>query len=336
MMLTSSFPFRSLMYISLAPWSGVGTHSNRNETLGVASKIYVISLSSRADRRKQMELLRESLGLRWTYVEGIDAKNDMIDKILNSVRSVRATNSSGSSFMWPEDFSQLDERIDIWSPGFLTSHGLTNSSEPMLCATQDNTVTPYDPMIEIPEYRLLTRARIACWHSHLLVIQSIANDPDLNDTDSVIVLEDDLDMERDVQARLGYLWPFLPADWDMVYLGHCWSNETFFPALNAEDSQNALGTYIHPSKSPSCTHSYLLSKAGARRLLLHLRYSPFAYSRAVDRAFSWLIQSSRIRSFSVVPSVAIQRKIATSDVMSGIGSRWKDDLVNGVFNSTKV
>jgi hypothetical protein len=44
-------------------------------------------------------------------------------------------------------------------------------------------------------------------------------------------------------------------------------------------------------------------RSGARLLLLHLRYAPFAYSHAVDLAISWLIQSRRLKSYSVIPSV---------------------------------
>jgi hypothetical protein len=117
--------------------------------------------------------------------------------------------------------------------------------------------------------------------------------------------------------------------------GHCWSDETFYPALNAHDNSTAYNstvvTYIHPSKGPSCTHAYALTRSGARRLLVHLRYPPFAYSRSIDLAFSWLIQNERIKSFSVVPSMVIQRKNGNSDIMPGKGSDWKDDLIDGVY-----
>ena len=118
--------------------------------------------------------------------------------------------------------------------------------------------------------------------------------------------------------------------------GHCWSNETFYPPLNADDDATALNrtvTHIHPSRSPACSHGYALTRAGARRILVHLRYLPFAFSRPFDKAVSWLVQSDRIKSFSLYPSVVVQRKIANSDIMPGFGSTWKDELVNGMFDS---
>jgi hypothetical protein len=69
---------------------------------------------------------------------------------------------------------------------------------------------------------------------------------------------------------------------------------------------------------------------GARRLLLHLTYPRFAYSRAIDHALAWVVQSGRLNAFSVVPSVVVQRKIGNSDVGMGKGSGWRDRLVKGV------
>lgn len=68
--------------------------------------------------------------------------------------------------------------------------------------------------------------------------------------------------------------------------------------------------------------------------MAHLLYPPFAYSRALDQAYSWLIFTGRIQSYSIVPSIVVQRKIATSDVDAGergLGSEWRDGLVHGVF-----
>jgi len=105
----------------------------------------------------------------------------------------------------------------------------------------------------------------------------------------------------------------------------------FISALDLENS-----TSIHPSFSPKCTHGYALSRSGARKLVVHLRHPPFAYSRALDQAFAWLVQSGRIRAYSVVPSVVAQRKIDESDVMygqEGMGSVWMDRLFRGVFGT---
>jgi len=206
----------------------------------------------------------------------------------------------------------------------------------MACATQNNSIEPYQP--DLPAHKILTASRVACWYSHVSVIVTIANDNTLLANDAVIVLEDDVNMERDIHERLRHVWRFLPADWDIVYLGHCWSNESVNPALDAYENSTGINgtftaTHIHPSRSPLCTHAYALSRTGARRLLLHLRYPLFAYSRSIDKAISWLIESGRLKSFSIVPSVVIQRKVGKSDIMSGKGSTWRANLVDGVFEN---
>ena len=93
---------------------------------------------------------------------------------------------------------------------------------------------------------------------------------------------------------------------------------------------------VHPSFAPKCTHAYALSRTGAIRLLLHLLHSPFVNSRAFDQALSWLVQSSRLRAFSLVPSVVVQRKADKSDIdggEEGLGSQWQDHLEFGVLSS---
>ena len=122
------------------------------------------------------------------------------------------------------------------------------------------------------------------------------------------------------------------------YLGHCWSNETQGAALSpesmpAESMGRSSGSRLYLSTSPQCTHAYALSRMGARRLLLHLQYTPFAYSRAIDQALAWLIESGRLRSASVVPSLVVQRRVSLSDIPPGEGSVWRDYLVHGVFDT---
>ena len=120
--------------------------------------------------------------------------------------------------------------------------------------------------------------------------------------------------------------------------GHCWSNESHYSPLSlpnsAQNSVQGFRTTLHPSFNPECTHPYALSHPGARRLLLHLRYPPFSYSRALDQALSWLLRGGRLRAYSVTPSLLVQRKSGESDVMmgnQGMGSEWKENLEKSVL-----
>ena len=84
---------------------------------------------------------------------------------------------------------------------------------PLACASGNNVSATSPP--NLPLYRRLTTAKVACWYSHLETIREIANGKD----EAVLVFEDDIDIERDVKRRLQALLDVLPNDWDIVYLG---------------------------------------------------------------------------------------------------------------------
>jgi hypothetical protein len=77
-------------------------------------------------------------------------------------------------------------------------------------------------LVELPYWRVLTRGTLACWHSHIKLIRTVASETaqvGTNGTAGVIVLEDDVDMELDIQQRISRLWGELPLDWDILFLG---------------------------------------------------------------------------------------------------------------------
>ncbi|KAL6298169.1 hypothetical protein BKA93DRAFT_744693 [Sparassis latifolia] len=333
----------------------------QNETLGVASSIYVVSLPRRTDRRATMERLRQALSLTWTYIDAVQPDDLGVINIMNHVRtfrerSQRRHDSPGSDlvdsgrFDWinDSDFDSLVRSrasLGLTGSDFWTSQPLANNSPassddllPLTCATT-NLIDGPAFSSSIPAHMVLTTAKIACWYSHLEVIRRPTSlDGSLHGDDVSVILEDDVDMERDIRERLLAVWHLLPREWDIVFLGHCWSNESFHsPVADNSPAQNSTslrGVSLHPSFAPRCTHAYALTTSGARRLLLHLRHPPFAYSRAFDQALSWLVSSGRLKAFSIVPSVVVQRKIVAGDIdpgARGTGSTWRDHLLNGVF-----
>ncbi|EJF55931.1 hypothetical protein DICSQDRAFT_158099 [Dichomitus squalens LYAD-421 SS1] len=308
---------RSGEHLSVRPLGN--SHSSTLETF---SRIFVISRPARLDRRAAMEQLRQSLALHWTYVDAISPDDTLVAKIGGCVRFLRRQNPH-HLFEWPPDFDTL-------SRAPLSIQPTSSSPTPLTCAvTNHSDGVDFKP--SLPAYMLLTPPKLACWYSHLTAIFRFAGEVDRSGGPALF-LEDDVDMERDVGRRLEVLWPQLPSDWDIVFLGHCWSNESRYPAVG---SSNFVETTVHPSFAPKCTHAYALSHTGAIRLLLHLLHPPFAYSRALDQAFSWLIQSSRLRAYSLVPSVVVQRRADKSDIdggQDGLGSRWQDHLQHGVLS----
>ncbi|KAF8816615.1 hypothetical protein BYT27DRAFT_7181425 [Phlegmacium glaucopus] len=206
-------------------------------SLGVADNIFVISLRNRHRRRGDMEKLRMSLGLHWTYVDALDADAPLVSQIMDWVKALRTgpphilnTTRTASgllpdniNFAWPGDTDTLTnsrDKLDIWSTGVWPPPTEVMKPAPYLpitCATKNYSLTEYNT--ELKEYLILTYPRIACWHSHLSVIHGIVNNTPAGSSRVAIILEDDVDMEKNISEQMSYLWPSLPVDWDIVFLG---------------------------------------------------------------------------------------------------------------------
>jgi hypothetical protein len=215
-----SFPPLSVGLASLPNYLRV-----EDGVLPVPSRTYVISLPRRKDRHGEMERLRTRLGLRWTHVVAEDSQSALVGRIMSQVRTLRQeevlkinfpyppNNTIKLPFQWPSPMSSVSfNDPSLETPSTLVS--TTSDSEPLTCATENFTLFPYSP--RLPEYKILSRSRIACWHSHLSAIQSAS----IHAREKVaLVLEDDVDMEADIKQRLLTVWSLLPPDWDVVFLG---------------------------------------------------------------------------------------------------------------------
>lgn len=236
---------------------------SRSDTLGIASRIFVVSLSRRVDRREQMEILRNSLGARWIYVDAVESQSLSIQRIMDRVRMLREGSitrkpggkilivgtvvpvASSGTFRWPENIDALSSSTqaldfagsELWRLSLPTdatkTDPLTTSdldakmpasfimTDPPTCATNDNNIPLF--VRGLPEFKILTLAKIACWSSHLSVIRRIVDGSVMTDAasegDVSVILEDDIDMEWDIQERLAGVWTALPGGWDVVFLG---------------------------------------------------------------------------------------------------------------------
>lgn len=127
----------------------------------------------------------------------------------------------------------------------------------------------------------ISQSVIACWHAHYSLVRSFAiADGPLNAT--MLIMEDDVDMEFDFETTLRRSMPGLPADWDVLLPGYCDSTET---------NHRPVAGYprLRRSHHPLCNHGYIVSRRGARRLVSLLRSPSFAYSRPLDQAYQYLI-----------------------------------------------
>ena len=174
-----------------------------------------------------MEQLRYTIGLEFTYVNGTEGDEVTVQRIMRHVAAFRArpgpheTNLSlPGAYKWPQDVDALVESgypldkkgSDLWASDDLDLPD-PPSRGPLMCAYGDSTLDPFSP--QTPFYRLLTKERLACWHSHWRVIRSLADGQD----SVALILEDDVDVELDIRQRLLGVWEALPSAWDIVFLG---------------------------------------------------------------------------------------------------------------------
>jgi hypothetical protein len=296
-----------------------------SKTLGVASRIYVIGLPRREDRRASMEKLARAMDITLTWHNATDSSSPIATEILERVRWAREEARKGheaelqGSDSFPlvfPDHEQLDEFLgaddidgsELWflpqSSPFalppLPPPPIPDTRPPVTYVHDRSTATPY----------LFTAASAACWHSHFTLLRRIAD----GDDDVALIFEDDIDMEWDLEKRLRYLWKFLPDHaWDQVMIGHCQSNEVANPPLPGN-------SYLHRSTHALCAHAYAVTKRSAARIVRLFRNPVYAYSRPIDHGFLYLNQWDLSRQFSVYPSIVTQAKVTVSDLAPGIGA----------------
>ena len=265
--MTKGFPFtrahagndwmKSDLYNDSCQWQP-NLRNPPNVSLDVSSKIYVISLPRRTDRRFQMDRLKDALDLTWTYKDACEANTPPVTSILRQVHVLRSQwmpqpqpgdghmplDSIVSPFDWPHHLEDaicsretlrpsgaelwtlhsLHSPTDLIAPvetadPYVSAHSpsdesaLVSDSTPLACASGNAVLATFSP--DLPLYRRLTAAKVACWYSHFQTIHEIADGKD----ETALVLEDDIDIERDVKRRLQLLLSALPIDWDIVYLG---------------------------------------------------------------------------------------------------------------------
>jgi hypothetical protein len=205
-----------------------------------------------------MDRLKDALHLNWTYRNACEADASVVTTILRQVHVLRSQlapqpkpgdvhvkpGGSASAFDWPHDLEDTiycQEALqlsgaDLWT--LPSSHGLSDSAilpemvdpyafthsrpaqvpvvpdpKPLACTSGNNVSAAFSP--KLPLYRHLTAAKVACWYSHFQAMRDVANGKD----EVTLVLEDDVDIERDVKRRLQALLDALPSAWDIMYLG---------------------------------------------------------------------------------------------------------------------
>ena len=251
--------FLFLYLLVLSPLSSHWNRSHRHKSArplpgwGIADRIYVISLPGRVDRRAALMPLWKAHKLECIqYVDATGVKDPEVDRIFAHVRHRRrgTDRQSGKSLAagtrsprrpsFKDGLGKHPEELwgsDLWTldSSLPDQEGLTGlDTQPLLCE-RGNPFNPHKSALDsqygavpteitLHKAPILSRAMVACWHSHVRVIRQIAMlrfSP--NETyerePTYLVLEDDIDFEWNIKSFLVPIWNALPDDWDIVMLG---------------------------------------------------------------------------------------------------------------------
>ena len=144
----------------------------------------------------------------------------------------------------------------------------------------------YDESKPIPTWlrqSLHERLRFGCYMSHVFLWQKIIGD----ERQFAVVLEDDVvvlaNFTKEVTSRL----EILPFDWDLLYLNGCFKK--FGPLY-------ATGIYI--SRGGLCTFGYVISAAGARKLL---QRAVLRGTKPIDHVLDEEVLTGRLLAFHADP-----------------------------------
>ncbi|SDA02888.1 BZ3501_MvSof-1269-A2-R1_Chr11g02779 [Microbotryum saponariae] len=312
--------------------------------------IYVLSLPHRMDRRAEMTRLANALGVKLTFVDAALKDEPFIQWIGERVAETRelrrrvmakarkASPASigglhiGSDWLTPyldkkhlKVFPQFPSDRKRYPTGNWITH-----LEALHTAGNHTSLKPIDEKFDLAKalndpleefaVRQVHEGIISTYWGQTRALKAVVQNGDR----AALIMEDDVDVEWDLERLWSRIHRKLPEDWDVTFLGHCWSRE--YISQSYGHSPMRLHPHIHASVMPMCLHGWAVSADGAQRLLSTFLDPWSAYSTAVDLVLPTMIRYHRIAAYSIQPPLIIQRKDGPSDLQEGSGSKWRGIL----------
>jgi GR25 family glycosyltransferase involved in LPS biosynthesis len=143
----------------------------------------------------------------------------------------------------------------------------------------------------------------ACYASHAAVLRQAM----IDDYSSIMVLEDDIDMDIAFSSQLfevidGLQGKNIP--WDLIFFGHCLEARGTFV-------QKTANFEVLQSVHPSCTHAYAITKQGIRKLFQAYEEDINDLKKLqlpIDYMFQKAMREKVLIGYSVFPQIVIQHR----------------------------
>lgn len=143
---------------------------------------------------------------------------------------------------------------------------------------------------------------IACALSHLTVISNFYNDPY---SKRLCVFEDDILPDPDYVSKFEKCISELPSDFEFLNMGRCYASCHL---------DKKVGENISISIDSLCSHSYIITKSGAKKILDNSR----PISLAVDNYYATLMKDSSLKFYSSSPRIFNQIKAVDKTFKSSL------------------
>lgn len=223
------------------------------------SRVYVLTLPHRTDRRATMERIAAALGIEVTFVDAVTKDSPVIGWIAERAAEVRQLKRKAMAEHMGVDESRVGGSPSVWlsldasKGGSRSNQGpLRDITFPSLAKaefggrdwvshlwdpkTDHSTLRPRDPHFNVTEamrdpleqkpLQQVSLATLSTFYNHVRLLR----DMDAKGDATALVLEDDVDVEWDIERRWKTMLARLPRDWEAVFLGHCWGRELFGPS----------------------------------------------------------------------------------------------------------
>lgn len=183
---------------------------------------------------------------------------------------------------------------------------LPAAAQAPLYSAQRNQAQYYQPLVD---------GEKGCYASHILAWRQLL----AGDAPALVVLEDDVQLLDDFAATIAAI-AALPGDWDMVKLMGRPTGEK----IRAARPLTATHQLIAYRRVPSFTAGYVVSRAGARKLLASR--VPFGRPIDIDLRFWW---ENELRVLGVQPPVlqlddtSADSSIAGRKGRASLATRWR-------------
>jgi GR25 family glycosyltransferase involved in LPS biosynthesis len=144
----------------------------------------------------------------------------------------------------------------------------------------------------------LNGGQVGCILSHMGLWMELA----AQGTRYAVVLEDDAVLGRDFRVILTTLLGQVPVDFDILFLGHCFEVK----------GRHVTGN-IHESVYPRCTHGYVVSHSGLRKLGRMCMSKPYL-DVPIDEWIAKQIQKKQIKAYAVHPAIVTTDQYVESTI----------------------